>query len=306
MSLSKNTVITLLAFAGVYLIWGSTYLAIAYGLMGFSPFVLSCFRFFFAGLMLVLWRLSRAEPAGSLHDWLKNGIVGTLTLTGATGLVTWGEQYISSAEAAIAVATGPFWFLIIDRQSRKNARKNKKMLVGALIGFSGLFLFLRESMEKADVVISSTTRIYALLILLSGSILWVLGSLYSKHSPAGNSTIMNTGQQLMMAAVSAGVVGLLRGEWAAFHIRGIPSEAWLGLGYLAFFGSVIAYLSYIWLISTHSPVIVSTHNYVNPVVAVILGGLFLQETITPSQLTGMIIILAGVLLINASKYRREK
>ncbi len=303
---TKNSTLTLLAFASVYIIWGSTYLAIAYGLRGFPPFLLSCFRFFTAGMILLIWRWGRGESPGSGRDWLKNGIAGILTLTGATGLVTWGEQYISSAEAAIAAATAPFWFVLIDKKNWRTVWADKKAIAGIIIGFAGLLLFLQESIGKTDTSASSTLRITAFGVLICGSVFWVLGSLYSKHNRAGNSIIMNAGQQLIMAALAAGIISLFRGEWTAFHPASVPFDAWLGLLFLVVFGSVIAYLSYIWLIATHPPVIVSTHNYINPVVAVIVGGLFLKETMTSSQLLGMAVILLGVLLINASKYRINK
>lgn len=302
----KNKWISFLAFASVYLIWGSTFLAISYGLQGFPPFLLSGLRFFIAGLILFLWRLYRKERVFSFPDWKKNGITGILILTGGTGLVAWGEQYISSTEAAIAIATGPFWFIVMDKKNWKSYFSNLATMAGLIIGFAGLLLFFNDSISSNTGINNNTLRAIAFGVLALSSVSWVLGSLYSKHYRASHSTFMNIAQQLLIAGVAAIVISGVKGEWAVFFPQKVPLQSWLGLAFLILLGSVVAYLSYIWLLSVKSPVLVSTHTYINPIVAVFVGWLFVREQISLIQLTGLIVILSGVLLTNASHYRLNK
>lgn len=302
----KNKWITFLAFASVYLIWGSTFLAISYGLQGFPPFLLSGLRFLIAGLILFLWRLYRKERPLSFANWKKNGITGVLILTGGTGLVAWGEQYISSTEAAIAIATGPFWFIVMDRKNWRNYFRNFSTIAGLIIGFAGLLLFFNDSISSATGLSNNTLRIISFGVLALSSVSWVLGSLYSKHYRASHSTFMNIAQQLLIAGFVALIISGIKGEWADFAPVRVPLQSWLGLIFLVLFGSVVAYLSYIWLLSEKSPVLVSTHTYINPIVAVFVGWLFIREQVSFLQLIGLIVILSGVLLTNASHYKLNK
>ena len=308
MSLLKNkiSIPVFLAFASIYIIWGSTFLAISYGLEGFPPFILSGLRFFIAGLILFVWRKAKNEKNGTVSDWKKNAITGILILTGGTGLVAWGEQYISSTEAAIAIATGPFWFIALDKKNWSYYFSNKTIVSGLIIGFAGLILFLKGSVSESTHETSESLKILAFIVLAISSVSWVLGSLYSKNNPGKQSTFMNISQQLIVAGLASFVIGIFRDEWFAFSWTAVPLSSWIGLLFLIFFGSIVAYISYIWLLSTQDPVLVSTHTYINPIVAVFAGWLIAGEFISGQQFLGLGIILAGVLLTNASKYKLEK
>ncbi|WP_306350767.1 EamA family transporter [Flavobacterium sp. '19STA2R22 D10 B1'] len=303
MALYKNSLLVFLAFASIYIIWGSTFLAIFYGLQGFPPFILSGFRFLIAGLILFAWRYAKGEKVLSLPNWKKNAITGSLILAGGTGLVAWGEQYVTSTEAAIAIATGPFWFIAIDKKNWNYYFSNKYIVLGLAIGFSGLLLFLKGSVSSVSVKADSSTRIIAFVVLALSSVSWVLGALYSKNNPAGHSTFMNIAQQLIVAGTVSFSIALIRGEWSSIHFAEVPIKAWAGLGFLIVFGSIIAYLSFIWLLSIKDTVTVSTHTYINPIVAVLLGWIIAGESITSTQFIGLGIILAGVLFTNISKYK---
>lgn len=291
-----------IAFANIYLIWGATFLAITYGLQGFPPFILSGLRFLGAGMILFIWRILQGEKLPTFSDWTKNGIAGILILTGGTGLVSWGEQFVSSTEAAIVSATGTFWFIVIDKKNWKAYFSDKLILIGLIIGFVGLLVFLQGSATSSHVIADSTSRLIAFVILGISSIFWVLGSLFSKNNKTNNSTFSNISQQLLVAAFVSFVIGAIRGEWQTFSFFDVGYLAWLGLGFLVIFGSIIAYLSYIWLLTVQSPALVSTHTYINPIVAVFIGWLLANETITSLQFFGLIIILAGVLLTNLVNY----
>lgn len=304
MSTSKNKWLVPLAFTNIYVIWGITFLAISFGLKGFPPFILSGLRFLVAGILMIGYLLLKGQKANSLINWKKNAITGILILTGGTGLVAWGEQYITASEAAISIATGPFWFIAIDRKNWKYYFSDKFIPIGLIIGFVGLILFLKGSVSShaAHAVANNQLRITAFIVLALSSVAWVLGSLYSKKNPASQSTFMNIAQQLIVAGLASFLIAFFRKEWIDFSVSRIPLSAWLGVLFLIFFGSIIAYLSYIWLLSVKPAALVSTHTYINPIVTVIAGWIIANQSINGSQLYGLSIILLGVLLTNVTKY----
>lgn len=304
MSNSKNKWLVPLAFTNIYVIWGITFLAISFGLKGFPPFILSGLRFLVAGILMIGYLLSKGEKANSLINWKKNAITGVLILTGGTGLVAWGEQYVTASEAAISIAAGPFWFIAIDKKNWKYYFSDKFIPIGLVMGFVGLIFFLKGSINSntAHAATDSHLHITAFVVLGLSSIAWVLGSLYSKKNPASQSTFMNIAQQLIVAGVAAFLISLFRGEWTDFSVSTVPVSAWAGVLFLIFFGSIVAYLSYIWLLSVKPAALVSTHTYINPIVTVIAGWLVANQSINGGQLYGLAIILLGVLLTNVTKY----
>ncbi|MCQ9637737.1 EamA family transporter [Chryseobacterium sp. WG23] len=304
MSTSKNKWLVPLAFTNIYVIWGITFLAISFGLKGFPPFILSGLRFLVAGILMIGYLLSKGEKANTMINWKKNAITGILILTGGTGLVAWGEQYVTAPEAAISIATGPFWFIAIDRKNWKYYFSDKFIPIGLVIGFVGLVLFLKGSVNStaAHAATDGHLRITAFIVLGLSSIAWVLGSLYSKKNPASQSTFMNIAQQLIVAGLASFLIAFLRKEWTVFSVSAIPLSAWLGVLFLIFFGSIVAYLSYIWLLSVKPAALVSTHTYINPIVTVIAGWIVANQSINGGQLYGLSIILLGVLLTNVTKY----
>jgi drug/metabolite transporter (DMT)-like permease len=305
MNTIKNKWLIPIAFTNIYVIWGITFLAISFGLNGFPPFILSGFRFLAAGILMMGYLSAKGEKANSIINWRKNTITGILILTGGTGLVAWGEQYVTASEAAIAIATGPFWFIAIDKKNWNYYFSDKFIPVGLIIGFIGLILFLNGSVSSSSShteTANTSIRITAFIVLALSSIAWVLGSLYSKKNPAGHSTFMNIAQQLITAGIASFLIAIFRNEWSEFSIVKVTLSAWLGLLFLIFFGSIIAYLSYIWLLSVKPAALVSTHTYINPIVTVIAGWMVANQTININQFYGLIIILAGVLLTNVTKY----
>lgn len=302
-NLSKKLLIPL-AFTNIYVLWGLTFIAISYGLQGFPPFILSGLRFLLAGLLIFAYRRVKGEKMNTLSDWKKNSITGIFILTGGTGLVSWGEQYVSAPEAAIAIATGPFWFIVIDKRNWKKYFSNIFIITGLITGFAGLIYFLGGSFVSLNSEDQGkfTERVLAFCILALSSVFWVLGSLYSKHNPGRQSTVMNIAQQLISAGVAALLISLIKGEWRNFSILRVPEQSWLGLLYLIFLGSIMAYLSYIWLLSVQDAALVSTHTYINPIVTVIAGWYLSDQAINNRQVTGLFIILSGVLLTNMNRY----
>lgn len=308
MNVTKNNrLIIILAFLSIYVVWGTTFLAISYSLKGFPPFLLSGFRFFIAGFILLTWLYLKGEKPFSLNTWKRNSLVGFLILTVGVGSVTWAEQYISSTEAAIIIASEPFWFILIDKKNRSFYLNNKLAITGLLLGFIGLLLFFKDSLFAADSESSSiaSIRTIAFILLVFTALIWVFGSLYSKKE-TGASIFMNVAQQLIIGGVTSLILASTFGEWAGFNLSSVPRDAWAGLIYLIIFVSVIAYLSFIWLLSVKPAALVSTHTFVNPIVAVFAGVLIAGETISSGQSIGVVIIIVGVILTNIVQYELPK
>lgn len=303
----NNNLLIFLAFLSIYVVWGTTFLAIHYGLKGFPPFLLSGFRFFIAGLVLLIWLYLRGEKPFSPEAWKRNSISGLLILTVGVGSVTWAEQYISSTEAAIIIASEPFWFILIDKKNRSFYLNNKFAITGLLLGFIGLLIFFKDSLIDSGAADSSFAGIktIAFIILVFTALVWVLGSLYSKK-PTGESLFMNVAQQLIVGGLASLVLASIFGEWGKLNLNQVPGEAWAGLLYLIVFGSIIAYLSFIWLLSVKPAALVSTHTFVNPIVAVFAGALIANESITTGQSIGITTIIVGVILTNIVQYKVPK
>lgn len=285
------------AFAAIYLIWGSTYLAILFGLKTMPPFVMSGIRFSIAGATLLAWRLLAGERF-ALKPTLQNAFAGVLMLFGGTGTVVWVEQHITSGMAAIIVASLPFWFVLLDYRQWSYNFSQKLVLGGIAIGFVGVL-----TLFGADSAHFSGKTIFAMLILLAGCISWAGGSLYLKYNSNSQSAMLNAGVQMLAAGIFSLLVGWFSGETTTFSFVTVSTESWLGLAYLITFGSLLGYLSYVWLLGVRPVVQVGTYAYVNPVVAVMLGWMFANEPFSGRQLVALAVILAGVLLINLPKYK---
>jgi drug/metabolite transporter (DMT)-like permease len=296
---------TLFAFFGIYIIWGTTFLAISIGVKGFPPFLLSSLRFAAAGIILLVFSLMKGESAGSLYNWKKNMVIGLLVLTGGTGLLTWAEQYLSSTEACTLEASVPFLFIALDRKNWRFHFTKKMIIAGLVVGFIGVLVFLQGSLQQ-DNATDYHLKLFSILIVVISLICWVMGSLLSKKLAPSNSLGMNTAQQLLSAATACLIISVARMEVKEFHPAKVSSTVWLSIIYLVVFGSILAYISYQYLLSTQSSSIVSTYAYINPIVAVIAGWLLAGERITIVQLTGLLVILAGVFLTNVGNYKFKK
>ncbi|CCH56457.1 hypothetical protein BN8_05796 [Fibrisoma limi BUZ 3] len=295
-----------LAFIAVYFIWGTTYLANLYALKAIPPFIISALRYLIAGGLLAMLARSKRQsfpPAKEIRDLAISGI---LMLVGGSGLVVVAEQYISSGSAAVIVATEPLWFVLLDYPHWKLYFTNKKIMAGLLIGFSGIVLFAHFAPLPTSQADQSTDTLVGTAIVLAGAVLWVIGTLFlSRRIKPGRFTLWHTTIQLLAAGVFAGFIALVNGEWFAFNPQTVPLPAWGGLAFLIVFGSLIAYLAFAWLVTVQPPALVSTHTYVNPVVAVLIGWLVAGEPITGLQVIALGVVLTGVLLTQLSQTRTD-
>jgi drug/metabolite transporter (DMT)-like permease len=297
-----------LAFIAIYFVWGTTYLANLFALKGFPPFILSCFRYLMAGLLIGSWIIYKKLPLPSGKSIKVLCISGILMLVGGSGLIVWAEQYIDSGYAAVIVATEPLWFVVLDKKRWKQYFSNRLVLGGLILGFVGMILFASFAPVHSTGDGNTSHFIMGTVIVLISATLWVIGTLYSnKKLPPNGSNLSNTGIQLAAAGLFCGLIALGRGEWNRFALGNISPEAWGGLLYLTVFGSLVAFLAFTWLITVQPPAVVSTHTYVNPVVAIIMGWLLVDEQILPKQVIALVVAFTGVVLtqIGKNKFAKE-
>ena len=292
----------ILAFAAIYIIWGSTYLAILFAIAGIPPFLMSGLRFLAAGLVLYFWRTWKREQQPDFNSFGRNAICGILLLAGGTVSVTWAEQYLSSSLAAIIVTAVPFWFIVLDKRQWSFYFSNKIMIAGLLIGFLGVSLLVGFNKTEHSAIQSSEKQWLGALVIIAGSIAWTSGSLFSKYKPARSSMLMSASIQLLAAGFFCMMVSIFSGEARNFSFVSVSLSAWLGFLYLMVMGSLVAYLSYLWLLKIRPIAIISTYVYVNPVVALLLGALIAGEKITILQVSALVVILIGVLFVNKARF----
>lgn len=291
--------LVLAAFAGLYIIWGSTYLAIRVAIEHIPPFFLVATRFFIAGGLLTVWCLYKGEQFPSFKSFVTIGVGGVLMLFLGNGAVSWAEQYLASGLAAIIVATVPLWFVLLDKSQWLYYFSNKRIVLGVLIGFAGvLMLFAGNGSVELS---GDKMKIISFFVLIVGTIGWAVGSLYSKYKMVAGSVTMKAAVQMLAAGIVSVIAGFVSNEQQHLVISAIPMQSWMALLYLIVFGSLVGYMSYIWLLSVRPASIVGTYAYVNPIVAVFLGWLILNEKITSSQVVALLVILAGVVLVNFRK-----
>lgn len=291
------------AFAALFIVWGSTYLGIMIAIRSIPPFFMLGTRFFVAGLLLYIWCLVKGEKAPSLKLFSTIGLGGILMLFMGNGAVTWAEQYLPSGLAAIVVATMPLWFVLLDKRQWQFHFSNKLIIVGILVGFAGVMLLFAG--KGTSDLSGDKLKLISFFVLIMGTIGWATGSLYSKYKQVDASVTMKAAVQMLTAGIVALLTGLITNEQQHFIVNDISLQSIFALLYLIIMGSLVTYMAYIWLLSVRPPSLVGTYAYVNPVVAVFLGWLIADEAISQQQVIALIVILAGVILVNSSKEQKK-
>jgi drug/metabolite transporter (DMT)-like permease len=300
---NASPLLVIVAFATVYIVWGSTYFFILIALKGFPPMMLGALRFIIAGAFMLSWCFIRGEKLFILNDVKHAVISGLLMLFVGTGVVIWVEQYLPSALVAILVSAAPVLIVLMDKPKWKENFTNKSTIAGLIFGFIGIVLLFEEKINSAFSGSNNYIEIGSLLLVMIGSLSWTAGSLYSKYKATSGSNTVNVAWQITAAGILFIPLSFLNGEPQHLQWQTISAQAWFALFYLIIFGSIAAYTAYVWLLQVRPAAQVSTYAYVNPVVAVLLGVFFASENISFLQITGLVVILASVLLINLAKYR---
>jgi drug/metabolite transporter (DMT)-like permease len=296
---NRNLAIMIAAFAAVYILWGSTYLAIKYAIETLPPFLMAGSRFVFAGAVLMLWaRFTKDYETPKPAHWKTSFIVGTFLLLGGNGGVVFAQHYISSSLAALLVATEPFWIVLLSWLWLGKSRPNLKTILGIAIGFFGVWLLINGQPGNNSVNVSSMQFFGAIAVMLA-ALSWATGSIYGLRAPAPKSSILTAGMQMLSGGLVLLAVSLIMGEWTNFEFAQVSSNSLFGVIYLIIFGSLIGFTAYSWLLKNAQPAFVSTYAYVNPMVAVFLGWLIAGETFTGQMLIGAGVIVGSVVLITS-------
>ncbi len=296
-----SRVLIVAAFFALYTIWGSTYLGIRLAIESIPPFIMIGSRFLIAGLLLLVYCLVKGEKLPTKKALVSIGFGGVLMLFIGNGAVTFAEQYLPSGLAAIVVATVPLWFVVLDKHQWAYYFANRWIIIGILVGFAGVLL-LFAGKGTLDFF-SDKMKLLSFFVLLAGSIGWAIGSLYSKYRQANATVTMKAAVQMLAAGIFSLITAFITNEQQGFAVSQVTVQSWLALLYLIVMGSLVAYMSYVWLLNVLPPSIVGTYAYVNPVVAVFLGYLVLDEVITSQQVLALAVILIGVILVNVAKER---
>ena len=295
----------ILAFAIVYVVWGSTYFFIKQAINGFPPFMLGGIRFFTASMIMLLWCIYKREKV-FIAAQIKPAIIsGLLLLFVGNGAVVWVEQYLPSSVVAITVSSSPIWFVLLDKPKWSENFQSKPTILGLLLGFVGVILLFYRSIQSSFSD-GANLEMGGMAIVTVAAISWAGGSLYSKYKSKGGAAVVSSTWQMFGASVAFAIVSLFRGEQHGFNFASVDLNSWLAITYLILLGSIAGFSAYVWLLKVRPAIQVSTYAYVNPVVAVLLGVLFAGESIQTLQIAGLAVILVSVLMINLAKYRSEK
>ncbi|HEX4964240.1 MAG TPA: drug/metabolite exporter YedA [Thermoanaerobaculia bacterium] len=284
------------AMGAVYLIWGSTYLAIRFAIDTIPPFLMAGCRYLTAGAILYTWSRLRGAPRPAWIHWRSAVILGAFLLLAGNGGVVWAEQHVDSGLAALLISTEPLWIVLLVWQRTGRKRPDWRVLAGLVLGFIGLVLLVRPG--------SGSVNALGAAALVLASLCWAWGSLYGQRAPVPASPLTTTGMQMLCGGGLLLLASAVTGEPARFTLAAVTAKSLLSLGYLIVFGAIVAFTAYVWLLRVASPVLVSTYAYVNPVVAVLLGWLFAGEPLTGKTLAAAAVILTGVALISIAHAKR--
>jgi drug/metabolite transporter (DMT)-like permease len=285
------------ALIAVYLIWGSTYLAIRYAVETMPPFLMAAVRFIVSGGFLYALRRFSGDPAPKVVEWRSAAIIGIFLLVGGNGGVVWAEQFVTSSLAALLVATVPLWMVLMDAFRPAGHRPGLLAVGGILIGFGGVVLLIRSVAGSAD-----TTNLRGAAALILASLAWSIGSLYGRNARLPASQLLGTAMEMLAGGVALLLVATVLGEWSDLDIATVSRRSVLALVYLTVIGSS-AFVAYVWLLRVAPTPLVATYAYVNPLVAVLLGYFLAQEPMTVRTLLAAALIIGSVALVSMQQSR---
>ena len=285
------------AMISVYIVWGSTYLAIRFAVQTMPPFLMAAARFLMAGAVLYAFRRARGDARPQSVEWRSAAVVGILLLVGGNGCVVWAEQRVVSGVAALMVGSAPLWMILIDALRPGGKRPRWQSVIGVLVGFVGIALLIGPgqisgSADRVDPIGAG--------VLIVGAFLWSLGSLYSRNARLPFSPLLGTGMEMLMGGLGLMAMGTVTGEWGRLNLAAVSPQSLWGFAYLVVFGSWVGFGAYTWLLRVAPTSFVSTYAYVNPIVAVLLGNWLAAEPLTPRTLVAAAIIVGSVALTTAA------
>lgn len=301
-SITPSRTALILAFATIYVVWGSTYLGIRVAVGSMPPFAMAAARFLIAGglLFAVLKARGAAWPTRAQlreHVW-----IGTLLLLGGNGLVVWAEQFIPSGVAALLIGIGPLFVVLTEWAWPGGSRPTVATLSALLLGLFGVAWLAAPWEAPAQGRLDGA----GVVAVLCACAFWAIGSISSRHAKSGAAPLYGAALQMLGGGAALALVGLVHGDWFALDLGKVTTDAWIAFVYLIFFGSLLGFSVFVWLMKHSTPARVATFAYVNPIVAVFLGWLLLDEPVNQRTFISAVIIVTAVVLITVQKTARSK
>jgi len=292
---------TLLAFAIIYFVWGSTFLAIRVGVREVPPFLLAGMRFFIAGVVLFGWMIARRERLPNGRQWASIALLALLIFGLDYGLLFWAEQRVPSGLAAVMLAMIPAFMALSEIVFLKTQRLTGRLGLALLIGLGGVAVLVSRSLDLGGAPID---RLGA-AALISASISWSIASAFSRKLPLPASKVMSSGTQMLVGGIFLFLASAALGEFRNFHPSAVSRGAWFALLYLIVAGSIIGFTAYVWLLHHESPTKVGTYAYVNPLVAVLVGYFLGGEALGLRTVLGTLFVLISVVVITTTPARKK-
>jgi drug/metabolite transporter (DMT)-like permease len=289
-----------LSFAIIYLVWGSTFLAIRVGVREVPPFLLAGMRFLIAGVVLYGWMRAKGTASPTLREWGSATLLAVLIFVLDYGLLFWAERRVPSGIAAVMLATIPVFMALSEILFLKTQRLTGRLGSALLVGIAGVAVLVSRSTNFGDAPVD-TLGACALVV---AAISWSVASALTRKLPLPAAKTMSSGAQMLAGGVLLTLTAALLGEFRGFHIQTVSLKAWLALAYLIVAGSIIAFTAYVWLIHHESPTKVGTYAYVNPVVAVLLGYFLGGEALSLRTIAGTMLVLTSVVLITTASIKK--
>lgn len=291
---------TWLAFAIIYFVWGSTFLAIRIGVREMPPLAMAAMRFSVAGLVLYLWMIARGEPSPTARQWTAASLLAIPYFVMDYGLLFWAEQRVPSGVAAVMLATIPAFMALSEIIFLRTQRLTARLALALLIGCGGVAVLMSRSLSLGGAAID---RLGAVALIVA-SLSWSVSSAFTRKLPLPPSKAMSSGAQMLAGGIFLAIAAAAFGEFHDFHPGAVSRGAWFSLLYLIVFGSIIAFTAYTWLIHHESPTKVGTYAYVNPVVAVLLGYFLGGEALGLRTILGALCILVSVIVITTTPAKK--
>jgi len=291
---------TLIAFAIIYLVWGTTYLAIRVGVREVPPFLLAALRFLVAGVILYGWMIARGERSPAGRQWMSAFVLALLVFVLDYGLLFWAEQRVPSGVAAVMMATIPVFMALSEIVLLRTQRLTVRLALALLVGIGGVAVLMSHSLNLGGAPVDGAGA----LALIVASMSWSVASALTRKLPLPPSKVMSSGAQMLAGGVLLALTSVALGEFRNFHPLTVSIGAWLSLLYLIVPGSIVAFTAYVWLIHRESPTKVGTYAYVNPVVAVLAGYFLGGEALALRTIVGTLFVLISVVVITTTRVKK--
>lgn len=296
-----STASLVIAFAVIYVVWGSTYLGMAIAIETMPPFLMAAVRFIIAGTLLIAVRRWLGDALPTRRQWGSAAVIGLLLFLGGNGAVAWAQHWVPSSIAALLITTTPFWMTMLPWVTGYSSRPPLVALGGIALGLGGVALLVGAPMGGAP----TTQMMIGSFTIVAAALSWALGSLASKRLPLPGSPWMSAGAQMVCGALGLAIASVVSGEVTRVDVAAISLRSWLALAYLTFIGAIVGFSAYVYLLRHTTMARVSTYAFVNPVVAVILGWLVLSEPLSGRTVfAGALIIVAVMLILRPTAARR--